>query len=80
MNFLGIVADKTGIGVCLIGRVANNSVVVGNVSADAEMHVVVHDLGLSPLLQFNDDDVVLAVFISSDYDEIYTLGSLDNAF
>ena len=57
---------------------ANYTVVISHVCAYTEVHFVIHNLGLCPLLQFNDDDVVLAVFICSYNDEIYALGSLWN--
>lgn len=75
---LGIVSDKAGIGIRLVGRVSHNAVVIGDISSDTEMHIVIYDLCLGPLLQFDNYDVVLTQFVSSDNDEVYTLGGLRN--
>ena len=57
---------------------ADNPLVIGHVSAYAEMHVVIHHLRLAPLLQFHDDDILPILFICANNDEIHALGSLRN--
>jgi hypothetical protein len=52
---------------------ADNSIVIGNICPDAEMHVVIDLLGLAPLLKFHDDNVFLVLLIGADDDEINAL-------
>ena len=57
---------------------ADNAVVVRNESSHTETHVVIHHLGLGPLLQFDNDNIVVPIFIGANDNEIDTLGSLWN--
>ena len=78
MDDLRIVADKARIRVRLIGRMADDSIVVGHISAHTEVHIVIHDLCFGPLLQLHDDNTILALFVGADNDEVYSLGCLGN--
>ncbi|MBP5190389.1 MAG: hypothetical protein J6031_05695 [Bacteroidales bacterium] len=71
---LGIVVDKTGIGIRLIGRVTHYPLVLGHKRAHAVVHLVVDLLGLLPLLELDNDDIVVIVAVCPRNDEIDPLG------
>ena len=73
---LRIVADETRIGVSLIGRMADEAVVISDIGAHTEVHVVIHHLSLSPLLKLYDNYVILTLLIGADDDEVYAFGGL----
>ena len=54
----------------------DDSVIVGDICPNAEMHLVIDLLRLGPLLQFHDDDAILVFRISADNDEVHALRCL----
>ena len=76
LHALGIVGDEARVGVGLVGRVAYDAVVAGHVCPDAEVHVVVYDFRLGPLLEFDDDYVVFLLAVCAHDDEVHSLRGL----
>ena len=55
---------------------ADNSVIIGNICANAKMHIVINNLCLTPLLQFDDYDIIVSFIVCTDDYEIHTLSEL----
>ena len=57
---------------------ADYPIIICNICPYTEMHVIIHNLRLSPLLQFYNNDIILSTIICSDNDKINALRCLRN--
>ena len=76
LDILGIIGEEARIRVGLIGRVADDPIVVGHISPHGIVHLVVDHLGFPPLFQLDNHDIVPVLRIAPDQDEIHPFGRL----